>query len=225
MTNNMQPPQGSIGQMPQSAFAPQAGTVGMTAPGPQPHPGQDITSGMPIFPGPTPSPFPPSPNMPGPDMQQAGMPPNPGSAPDSHDSGTGGHKCGKSSDSHSHAEPSNMPPQSGYYNPPLLHEMYQVGPNLLNYGYGFPPFAQPYNGTLQSQPNSTFLGMNLSDSNFWKGALIGAGVALLLTNEPLQKALLKAGAKAFTTARRGVEELKEKFEDIQAELRQKAAEK
>lgn len=169
-------------------------------------------------PGPTPSPFPPSPMMPGPDMQQhGGAPP----APDSH-SGEEGHKCGCSSHDHqAQAAPGPVPPsQAGYYNPPYLHEQYQVGPNLLNYGLGYPPFAVPATADPASNPSS-FLGMNLSDSQFWKGALIGAGVVLLLTNESLQKGLLKAGAKAFSTAQRGVEELKEKFEDIQAELRMK----
>lgn len=172
-------------------------------------------------PGPTPSPFPPSPMMPGPDMQQnAGAAQSAGSEPDAH-SGEEGHKCGCSHDQQPQAAPGGVvPPQAGYYTQPYLHEQYQVGPNLLNYGLGYPPFAVP--AAADPASNSlNFLGMNLSDSQFWKGALIGAGVLLLLTNESLQKGLLKAGATAFSTAQRGVEELKEKFEDVQAELRMK----
>ena len=173
-------------------------------------------------PGPVPSPFPPSPMMPGPGVQQAGMPPSAASAPESH-SGTEGHQCGKSQSSYSHVDPAQAPPQAGFYNPPYYHEQYLAGPNLMNYGLGFPPFAAPAQQYSASAPSS-FLGLNFNDSQFWKGALIGAGVVLLLTNESLQKGMMKAGAKMFTMAQQGVEEMKEKFEDIQAELKHKAAE-
>ncbi|NIA10286.1 MAG: hypothetical protein GWP10_11315, partial [Nitrospiraceae bacterium] len=60
---------------------------------------------------------------------------------------------------------------------------------------------------------------------FWKGALLGAAVALLFTSDTIQKALMKGTASAWTAAQSGVEEVKEKFEDIKAELKQKTEKK
>ena len=38
--------------------------------------------------------------------------------------------------------------------------------------------------------------LDFSDTDFWKGALVGATVVLLLTNESVQQALFSTGAKA-----------------------------
>ncbi len=57
----------------------------------------------------------------------------------------------------------------------------------------------------------------LSSSAFWKGALLGAGVALLVTNDTVQKTVVKAVSAAMGMAAAGVEEIKEKFEDARAE--------
>jgi hypothetical protein len=57
----------------------------------------------------------------------------------------------------------------------------------------------------------------LTDSQFWKGALIGAAVTLLVTNESVQKGAMKMISKAGAVAQSGVEEIKEKFEDAKAE--------
>ena len=38
--------------------------------------------------------------------------------------------------------------------------------------------------------------LDFSDTDFWKGALVGAAAVLLLTNESLQQALFNTGAKA-----------------------------
>jgi hypothetical protein len=42
-------------------------------------------------------------------------------------------------------------------------------------------------------------------SDFWKGALVGAAAVLLLTNESVQNALFKTGARAKDAVERGVE--------------------
>jgi hypothetical protein len=52
--------------------------------------------------------------------------------------------------------------------------------------------------------------LNLEDSEFWKGVLIGAAAVLLLTNESVQKTLFKTGAKAKEAVKSGVEKVKEK---------------
>ncbi len=54
--------------------------------------------------------------------------------------------------------------------------------------------------------------------NFIKGALIGAVGAYLLTNETAQKAIFKSVAKTTSMFQAGMEEMKERYEDAQAEL-------
>ncbi len=66
-------------------------------------------------------------------------------------------------------------------------------------------------------PTSSLLGVNVQDSQFWKGALIGAAVTLLLTNESVQKGVVKTVSKVTAAAQCGIEEMKEKFEDAKAE--------
>jgi hypothetical protein len=51
--------------------------------------------------------------------------------------------------------------------------------------------------------------LNLEDSEFWKGALLGAAAVLLLTNESVQGALFKTGAKAKSAVKTGVDRVKE----------------
>lgn len=70
---------------------------------------------------------------------------------------------------------------------------------------------------------TTFLGLDATSSTFWKGAVLGAGVALLVTNEAVQKAVVKTVSKGMAAASAGVEELKEKYEDAKAEVDAEAA--
>ncbi|SDW84688.1 hypothetical protein [Thiocapsa roseopersicina] len=51
---------------------------------------------------------------------------------------------------------------------------------------------------------------NLEDSEFWKGALLGAAAVLLLTNESVQGALFKTGAKTKAAVKTGVDRVKER---------------
>ncbi|MDK9719996.1 MAG: hypothetical protein OEL53_02315 [Rhodospirillales bacterium] len=54
---------------------------------------------------------------------------------------------------------------------------------------------------------------------FVKGLLIGAGVTVLLTNEPLQKNLMKSAVRLWSMMQGGVEEMKERFRDAEAEIK------
>jgi hypothetical protein len=54
---------------------------------------------------------------------------------------------------------------------------------------------------------------------FVRGLLIGAAATYLLTNETVQRAAIKGAVKAWSTLQGGVEELKERFQDAEAELR------
>jgi hypothetical protein len=55
--------------------------------------------------------------------------------------------------------------------------------------------------------------LNLDDSEFWKGALVGAAAVLLLTNDSVQDALFKTGARAKGAVQGGVDKLKERADD------------
>ncbi len=50
--------------------------------------------------------------------------------------------------------------------------------------------------------------LNLDDKEMWKGALIGAAVVLLLTNESVQNALFKTGVRARDAVKSGVDKVK-----------------
>jgi hypothetical protein len=57
-----------------------------------------------------------------------------------------------------------------------------------------------------------------ASSDFVKGALIGAAVTYLLTNNNVQNALFKTVAKTSHLFQMGMEEVKERFEDAKAEV-------
>ena len=140
-----------------------------------------------ISPGPTPSPWPPAPTMPGPTMQQGAAGPTPGHMPHG-------------------ADPGNSPSHAQH--DPRLYDASQYG-----VGTAYPPAGTPANPSI--------FWLNFRDQQFWKGILLGAGVTLLVTNETVQKAIMKSVAKVYGAVQGGVGELKEKFEDVQAEMRQK----
>ncbi len=165
-------------------------------------------------PGPTPSPYPPSPMMPGPSMQSGGCGGAPGPTSGSGVPTQEGPPAGGGGIPHpgtgftGYAHPSAT--QTSPMHHPPLHEAY-------HYGYYPQDAYQMYDA--QDAPGYSILGLNLSDGNFWKGALIGAAVTLLVTNDTVQKTIMKGVATAYSAAQNGVGELKEKFEDAQAELR------
>lgn len=62
---------------------------------------------------------------------------------------------------------------------------------------------------------------NFRNSGYLKGFAVGAGVALVLTNPAVQKALVAGAVKVWSTVQGGVEEVKEQIQDIKAEMSQK----
>lgn len=58
--------------------------------------------------------------------------------------------------------------------------------------------------------NSLTRMLSLDDTEFWKGALVGAAAVLLLTNDQVQDALFKSGAKAKSAVKSGADKLKER---------------
>lgn len=91
--------------------------------------------------------------------------------------------------------------QNPYYNNQVPNQMVNQVPNT----------QQPKTAT------DSLLG-SFDTEDFIKGALIGAVGAYLLTNETAQKAIFKGVAKTTTMFQAGMEEMKERYEDAQAEL-------
>lgn len=78
---------------------------------------------------------------------------------------------------------------------------------------------RPMPSSSRSQSNSGLLG-----DRFLKGLLIGAAAAYILTNESVQRTAIKGAVKAWSLLQGGVEEIKERFHDAEAELRAESGE-
>lgn len=86
--------------------------------------------------------------------------------------------------------------------------------NADNMGLAQNPYVSQ---NVSNTQNSSFLNSFTTDE-FIKGALIGAAVGYLLTNEKAQKTIMKTVAKGTQMLQMGVEEMKERFEDVKAEM-------
>lgn len=92
------------------------------------------------------------------------------------------------------------------------HGMGQQG--MMHPGMGYPMYAPYY-----PQQNAS-----LFNDRFLKGLLIGAAATYLLTNETVQRTAIKGAVKVWGLLQGGVEELKERFHDAEAEVRAEAGE-
>lgn len=90
------------------------------------------------------------------------------------------------------------------------------GQSAQSMGYYGQPMYNPY--YAQQQNSSLF------NDRFLKGLLIGAAAAYLLTNESVQRTAIKGAVKAWSLLQGGVEELKERFHDAEAEVRSESGE-
>lgn len=84
-------------------------------------------------------------------------------------------------------------------NPPAYHESFYP----INYG-------------AHSSPR--FLGFDFGSKHLWQGLVIGAGLTIILSNDYVQRFILKALAQSWTGIVSGIEEMKEKFEDVRQEI-------
>ena len=80
--------------------------------------------------------------------------------------------------------------------------------------------ANPNANNAQNATNtiSSFFNSGNSQSDFLKGAFIGAVATFILTNKDAQKAIFKGFAKISNLFEMGIEELKERYEDAKAEV-------
>jgi hypothetical protein len=61
-------------------------------------------------------------------------------------------------------------------------------------------------------------GLLVTRPSFLKGAAAGALAAYLLSNEQVQQQAIKAAVKSWSLLQGGIEEMKERFRDAEAEL-------
>ena len=85
--------------------------------------------------------------------------------------------------------------------------------------YGYPMYAPQAAPQYAQQQSSSLL-----NERFFKGLLIGAAAAYLLTNENVQRTAIKGAVKAWSLLQGGVEDRKERFHDAEAEIRSETAE-
>ncbi len=118
--------------------------------------------------------------------------------------------------------PTQQPTQPGVNQQPV--QPAQAQPVYYVAGYAPDPtqvHVQPAQmaipAAVPAAQSTSFPILGVSDWQFWKGALLGAAVTLLITNESVQKGTMKMISKVSAAAQSGVEEIKEKFEDAKAE--------
>ena len=61
--------------------------------------------------------------------------------------------------------------------------------------------------------------LNFQDDQFWKGAMVGAVAALLLTSETVQSSLTKTVGSMFATAQSGAEKVTKTFKEATEEVK------
>ncbi|WP_169763943.1 YtxH domain-containing protein [Campylobacter mucosalis] len=74
------------------------------------------------------------------------------------------------------------------------------------------------NAINEAAQNIPFLPENFNAAGFVKGLVVGGIAAYVLTNPKAQECLFKAIIKGGELINAGIEELKERFEDVKAEL-------
>lgn len=81
---------------------------------------------------------------------------------------------------------------------------------------------QQIDASTQTQPVQTPLKswVNVTDSRYLKGLAVGAAIALVASNPTVQKAVVSGSVKLWAALQGGIEEAKEKLQDIKAEVNQ-----
>ncbi len=106
-----------------------------------------------------------------------------------------------------------------YYEYPHPVQPAQQYANVSYQGAPAPGEAQYYNYAAQpNQPGAVQSWVNFQNSTYVKGFVVGAGLALVLANPTVQKALVSGAVKLWTSMQGGVEEIKERVQDIRAEM-------
>jgi hypothetical protein len=84
--------------------------------------------------------------------------------------------------------------------------------------YYHDPSAAIRQQTVVAAPPSTVASwFDYTNTSYLKGLVVGAGVALLVTNPTVQSVVVKGAVAAWTAVVGGVEEIKERVRDARAE--------
>jgi hypothetical protein len=96
------------------------------------------------------------------------------------------------------------------------------GPGDAAQGSGAQPYGQQGYGAPGAQgfaPQAFFNPHpHPTADSLVKGVLVGAAAAYLLSNQTAQRVILRTAVQAWAAVRGGVEELKERFHDVEAEV-------
>jgi len=92
---------------------------------------------------------------------------------------------------------------------------YMVASQSPHYGQAVYPTAPQQSGSLVS----------VSRGHFLKGLLIGAAATYLITNDSVQKTAIKSAVRVWSSVQGGMEEIKERFRDAEAEIQASEAAK
>lgn len=107
-----------------------------------------------------------------------------------------------------------------------MHDPYRYGypphgdPSAYPNGYSSwgPGYAPGFHAAAAPRPPVAAPTSHLTNPRFLKGALFGALAAYLLSNETVQQNAIKAAVRTWSLVQGGVEEMKERFRDAEAEL-------
>lgn len=86
------------------------------------------------------------------------------------------------------------------------------------YYAGYPPTGYYYPGAPAPMRPPAPMPPPIANTRFLKGAAVGALAAYLLSNPEVQQATIRGAVKAWSLLQGGVEEMKERFRDAEAEL-------
>jgi hypothetical protein len=120
----------------------------------------------------------------------------------------------------------NAQPMPGPALPGAPHAM--AAPAYLHAGIDYPSAGMAAGMTeraLAARASAAQPALGLGSDRFVRGLLIGAAAAYLLTNEEVQRTVIKGAVKLWSTVQGGVEEAKERFRDAEAEIQAAAADK
>jgi hypothetical protein len=181
--------------------------------------------------------------------QGYGMPNHPHQQPQGQNQSPYGAQ-GYGNPNHSHQQPQGTQsppyyygntPQNAYQNQPYPTQGYGIEPNGGGYHNGqsynshnspnWPNQAPNYDPRMGQYPqqyaanqppnNGLSSFFNFRDERFLKGALVGAAATFLLTNGNVQKNAINSIVKVWSMFQGGLEEVKERFRDAEAEIKSK----
>lgn len=119
----------------------------------------------------------------------------------------------KAEDKAEQAAPVWYGPNPAYIPHPWVHNHPHAHP-----GYAAQVEAPNVETETAQKASNGFLGIDIHNDALVKGVVIGAGLTYLLTNETVQKNLIGAAVRLWSTLQGGVEEVKERFRDAEADL-------